>query len=346
MKKILTILLLMLLCTGMMVSCSNSKDDVPEGLQIVDESASCGYVFYGPEGWTVSNRAGISACYVSPINNTSISFAKAAMPEGTLDDYFDKSFEAAPYMPNVIKRGEACNFGNAKEAHKYLYTYTVGEHEMACMQILVKHEGSLYIFTYNSYGDVNDESSQYRTYLEQVQLSIDSFRFTEATTDAESEKLPQDEDGYVLVTDKSVTGFELFLPADYEIVDTSTLTTAKINDKANVSLTKATGTGVSIGEYWNLRREELSGFVTDIVEIAVNNTNTDGDGIAVVLGDLKSDMVASYEYTYVYGDTVYHVYQVMGVDLWNGYVFTYTATEDEYSQHLDEITAILEKVKF
>ena len=150
----------------------------------------------------------------------------------------------------------------------------------------------------------------------------------------------------VLVTDKRVAGYELYLPACYEVIDNSTLTTARINDSASITVSKATGTGVSIGQYWENRREQLSAYVTDITEISVNNTNTDGDGVAVVFGDLDSAKVASYEYTYEFGGTVYHVYQVMGVDSWNGYVFTYTATESEYALHLEQIAAILSAVRF
>jgi hypothetical protein len=42
----------------------------------------------------------------------------------------------------------------------------------------------------------------------------------------------------------------------------------------------------------------------------------------------------------------YHVYQLMGVDSRNGYVFTYTATEAEYEKNIDEVKKIIKKVRF
>ena len=343
MKKLSTLIALAILCLAMLASCSGKNGDIPEGLQLVKESAADGYVMYGPEGWTVSNRAGISACYVSPVNNTSISLAVTDIPEGDLGEYFIRSFDALPYTPTVVKNGERCNFGNAKEAYKFVYTYTVGEYRLACMQVLIKNSDRLYIFTYSSYGDIEDETSDYRTYLEQVQLAMDNFKLT--TPDGTPES-GSDSTEMVLVTDKRVTGYELYLPACYELIDNSALTSARISDLASITVSKATGTGVSIGQYWENRREQLSAYVTDITEISVNNTNTDGDGVAVVFGDLDPAKVASYEYTYMFDGTLYHVYQVMGVDSWNGYVFTYTATEDEYALHLDQISAILSAVRF
>ena len=343
MRRFLAILGLVAVLACSMISCEKN-DGVPEGLQVVDESKDGGYIFYGPEGWTVSNRAGVSACYVSPVNNTSITFTEAKMPEVPLNEYFRESFSAAPYDITLLKEGESCNFGNAKEAYKYVYTYSVDKYELACMQILVRNDGRFYIFTYSSYGKVEDESSDYRTYLEAVQLATDNFKFTEVGG-GESAEYPVGEDGYMLVSDKDVCGFELYVPEGLTVVDSSALATVKLSDGANISLTKATGTGVSIADYWNNRRDELELYVDAITEIAINQVNGEGEA-EIILGNLDRAKVAAYEYTYEFGGKAYHVYQVMGVDSWNGYVFTYTAQESEYGEHLDTVRDILGRVKF
>ena len=51
-------------------------------------------------------------------------------------------------------------------------------------------------------------------------------------------------------------------------------------------------------------------------------------------------------FTYEFAGRVYHVYQVMGVDAWNGYVFTYTALDGEYAEHLEAVSDILGRIKF
>ena len=55
----------------------------------------------------------------------------------------------------------------------------------------------------------------------------------------------------------------------------------------------------------------------------------------------------AYEYTYVYDNVKYHVYQIQIVaNATTGYVFTYTATEDNYNAHLNEMNKVLDKVEF
>ena len=344
MKKICLVLLISLLGVFGLCSCNNGGEDIPEGLQLVYESRADGYKFYGPEGWAVVNRGGIAASYVTAVNNTSITFTKADAPEGEVAQYFDTHMAALPYEINILKRDEPTSFGNADSAYKYVFTYKYQDYDFACMQILVFSGEDFYIFTYNSYGDANDESSDYRTYLEKIQLSIDNFKFTAKSDSAESKDYPTDSDGYAMISDKSLAGFELYVPKSYTVIDSGAIVSAKISDGANISISKASGTGVSIGDYWKARKNELSLVVGEITVIKENVINGGED--KVVLGNLASNRVAAYEYTYSFGGNTYHVYQIFGVDSFNGYSFTYTALDSEYSEHLDEIMTILEKVKF
>lgn len=372
MKKISVFLIVLLIGVLAIVSCGK-KDDAPEGLQTADVRESGGYIFFAPENWAVVNTESISAAKVSAINNTSITFTEAAMPQGTLPEYFDESMKALPLGITEYKlllRDEKCNFGNADgECLKYVYSYKYDGYDFACMQILVNNGTKFYIFTYTSYGSVSSESSDYRKYLDAVQLSIDSFLFTEAKESSETVTYPKDSDGYNMVSDKALSGFELYLPADYEVLYSDGYVKAKISGGANISLSKATGTGIDIIDYLEVRKEEMGKFATDLTDLGIAFTvdipedseimkNWSFDVLptrdtALRLGDLDTASLAAYEYTYVFGGKTYHVYQVLGVDpgalgLFGGagYVFTYTALEDEYSLHIDEIKTILEKVRF
>ncbi len=344
MRKICLALMILLIGVFGLVSCANGDEDVPEGLQLVYESSTDGYKFYGPEGWVIANRGGVCASYVTAVNNTSISFVKAQKPDGALADYFNSSMAKLPYEINILKREEACSFGNATSAYKYIYTYEYEDYDFACMQILVMSGQELFIFTYNSYGDVEDEKSDYRQYLDAVQLSIDNFKFTETRPAGDGPVYEKDADGYNLVSDKRLAGFELYLPDGCLVIDNASIVSAKLSDGANISISKASGTGVSIADYWKTRKTELSAIVSELTVIRENVINSAED--TVVFGNLASNRVAAYEYTYVFGGVTYHVYQVFGVDSFNGYSFTYTATESEYSEHIDEVKTILEKVKF
>ena len=202
----------------------------------------------------------------------------------------------------------------------------------------------------------------YRTYLDKALAVRDNFKFTAKSSEDEPLVPSVDENGYFLASDKTLSGFELYLPAGYKIVDASALVSAKISDKANLSLTRATETGVGVLDYLLLRRERLSVITDSFTDIKISvakAVNTDSeyfddwtlsimpeyDG-ELKLGNLDSSRVAAYEYAYTLGANTYHVYQVLGTDNLNGYVFTYTALEEEYSLHIGEIKAILAKVVF
>ena len=374
MKRYLTFFTLIAMTLLLLVSCGG-EPEAPEGMQVVYESPEDGYVFYGPDGWTVSNRAGIAACYVSGINKTSISFAKTTLPEGVaVENYFDTVKDEFVYDITPVDQssfGKKCNFGTDRKtvAYKYVYTFkytdkdttdidrdnNVSEEielDFTSMQIIVSHDGKLYIFTYTALGTPDNETSNYRLYLNGAQAAIDSFKFTDKSEDTSSApEYPKDSDGYNMVSNKTLAGFELYLPEGYEVIDNSGIVSAVLRDGTTVSITKANEVGVTISEYWTARKAELSKFVTDLDVIRENVTNVKNDETGlyssdVVFGNLELNRVALYEYTYEFGGVTYHVYQLLGWTRTDGYVFTYTAKEVDYTEHLDEIMTVIGKVRF
>lgn len=371
MKRILTFFTLILAVAMLLSSCSD-KPDAPEGMQVVYKSAEDGYTFFGPGGWIISNRAGIAASYVSNINNTSISFAKTELPEGVeLKDYFDTLKGEFTYDITLTKDGERCNFGtdSSTVAYKYIYTFKLPTRDTAdsdgdgntaeevltdytSMQIILSHKDKFYIFTYTALGTPGDEGTNYALYLEGAQAAIDNFKFEEATADStDLPEYPKDGDGYNMVSDKSVAGFELYLPDDFTVVDNSAIVSAKLADGSTVSITRAAEVGVTINEYFNARKAELSKFVTNLTVIVENKTNEKNEETGVysdgiVFGNLELNRVAMYEYTYEFAGETYHVYQLLGWTATDGYVFTYTARNANFATHFDIIMTIIRKVKF
>ena len=366
MKRFLMSFILILTMMCILISCADNSGDAPDGLQIVKASESEGYVFYGPEGWVVANDGKIAASYIS-LNNTSITFTEAEMPSGSFEEYFEGYKSQYPYDITVKSAGPTA-FGNAESAYSVLYTFEYSSTPIACMQIFVKNSGSFYIFTYTSSGDPDDESSDYTRYFESVRLAIENFKFTTKSPSADnSDEYELDADGYALVSKKELSGFELYVPSDSEVVMSSTIVTAKLSDKANITITKATNAGVSVIQYlWERKEkiESLFGEVTDIkleTESEITLKEEDGSHFDIsptpnpniIFGNLEKHNIIVYEYTYNHSGSTYHVYQVLGIEPGvlgmfggAGYVFTYTAVEDEYSTHYETIEKILQKLRF
>ena len=358
MKKIGVILFAIMLigATLVMTSCGGGGD-APDGMQLVYGGEACGYYFYAPSEWTVSNVGEIKSEYISRINTTSVSFAEIVPTvsiDGAYEDYlFTKSFEdSLKEFPDGFKvevkvNGDKAVFGKegeaADKAIKYTYEYEYASHKFGFMQILMKKADRYYIFTYASQAENNTDDKTYSDYYlaEKVLPVIENFRFVEKKS-AEEEKIeyPKDKDGYLLVTDKDLAGFNFYIPDSFKVDYSSGIVSATAPDGSNVSMTEATGTGTTFSKYWEMRKTELEAIVGKVEVIRADEPTT--------IGNARTGF--AYEYTFSYNGEKYHVYQVLciaGPTLKpEGYVLTYTAKETNYDSHKTEIDNIISKVKF
>ncbi|MBO5009385.1 MAG: hypothetical protein J6D20_01600 [Clostridia bacterium] len=374
MRKFATILLLILSTALCFSSCTSDETEAPDGLQTVKISEAEGYQFFGPEEWIIANDGDIAATYVAVGGavKASLSFTKVDIPTGTLKEYFEREKPLFAYEISV-KEEPNVKLGNSDgENYSVVYTFNYNETDYACMQIFAKHRDGFYIFTYTAEGDPTSEESYYQRYIEAVRLSAESLKFTEKSGAAPSEDSGAGSDEYKLVSDKDIAGFELYLPGDYAVISSDAYVSAKISEGANLFISEATDTNVSVLDYLKNRKAELKGFADNVTDIKITlKTQYDpeskmfegwSDTMTVmpeydeklVFGNLDDNRLIAYEYTYEVSGNKYHVYQVLGIKsaLFDttigaaGYVFTYTAAEDEYAQNIDEIQNILQRIKF
>ena len=356
MKKIIFVILLAISTLGL-ISCSS--DGAPDGMQLVDGGSAEGFYFYAPEEWTVSNLGDISAVFVSNLDTTSVTFAKVdtadfKKADATVSDeeyffnsYFEDMKKEFPSDAEFTLLGEQCVFGKGEEsadkAKKYTYNYTYSEHKFGFMQILIKHGDNFYIFTYSALlENRNDDTTYYDYYLEKLQSIIDNFRFTAKGADEnQSSEYDRDADGYIMVSEKKLCGFELYVPDSYKVDYSSAIVSVTAPDGTNINLTEATKTGLYAKDYWKERKDELSAVVTNLTVIS--------EDVETKLGN-NSRWAFAYEYTYEYNGERFHVYQINAVDgsvfSAKGYCFTFTAKEENYESHKDELKKIIEKVRF
>ena len=215
------------------------------------------------------------------------------------------------------------------------------ERAFRTMQMLIPYEDRLLLFTYTASGAERSGSGKtyYEYHAENVDKIVENFLFVDKTGESgdKTEPTPEyDADGWRLLSDRAKAGFDFYVPADYIADRSEGLVAAHAADLSNVNLTAATATGVSIDKYWANRKEQLRDIVGEITELRVGETTT--------FGNAKNAFL--YEYTYEHNGTVYHVYQVLAVTHFKGYVMTFTATEENYGSHTDEIIKMCEKVKF
>lgn len=360
MKKICALVLSVatILTSLLSLTACGKKSDTPDGMQLVHGGKSVGYYFYAPEEWSISrNIASIKSAYVSRLDTTSVSFCEVTDSiknnggdEYFFGEYFNGSMKEAPesITVNITLNGESTVFGKtdfeADKAVKYTYNYEYSENTFGFMQILIKNDGRYFIFTYRALLEIKeDDKTYYDYYLDKLDKVITEFKFTEKESEDSTEvKYKEDKDGYILISNSKLCGFDMYVPKSFIPDQSNGFVSATHEDGSNVSITEAfmTGNNVTVSDYFEIRKKELSAFVDDLKETATFVKTEVGN----------SNYAYSYEYTYVYNGEKYHVYQVYIVAgpalMQTGYVLTYTAKDVNYNSHIEEIKTITQKVNF
>ena len=377
MKKI-AFLATVLLCVSILCSCSS--DGAPSGMKLISRGEKDGFYFYTPSEWSVSNIGGIYAAYASNVDSTSVSFVEIK-GDGINDAYFldeptlgegedrpasDSVLLASGYFKDAMSEfpedtvftlvNAPTTFGkkpeenkdreDADRARRYEYNYTYEGHKYGFVQILIKEGERYFIFTFSSSLEnrYDTEESFFAFHAETLDAIINSFRFVvRAHEEPKAPEYTRDEDGYILISDKDLSRFSLYVPDTFVPDYSSAIVSATHADGSNINMTEVVTTGVDIEEgYWKTRKEDLAKIVDNLVIIKeIDRT------VQIPFGNASAAFEC--EYTYEYNGTKYHVYQIFAIDkktFGYGYAFTYTASEENYQAHLAEIETITEKVKF
>ena len=337
MKKLIALTVVLAALLGL--SACGSSSDVPANMQLVSGGEEYGYFMYAPEEWTVSNLGDIASAHASSVDTSSVSYVETEMPEGTVAEYFENSLSEFTFEVELVESAKETVFGNAESALLWVYDYEYSSHNFRTMQIFTQFEGRFGIFTFTSLREniSSSEKTQYEYYLDKINSVITNFKYVTKTGSPAPEKFTErDEDGYILSSDISLGGFSIYLPEEFTVDYSSGIVTAHTTDGSSVSVSRATSTGVSVEEYWENRKAELEALFGAVTLIEETESTKIGN----------SKRAAAYEYTYVCAGTTYHVYQVLAITTFNGYVFTYTAAEDNYGAHIDTVNKIAEKIVF
>ncbi len=181
MKKLLSFLLVALLCLAFICGCSKNESDIPVGMKLAsDPKINTDYTLYVPEAWVCDMTTGITSAYVSSVDHSNISITYEVPKVSTIKEYWENSaahFEAIFESFEIVEEGVETKLGNANAA-RYTYKATYGGEEYQFIQLFAVRGVHLYTFTYTA---LNEESElgyiPFDKNLEHVYKIIENFRF-------------------------------------------------------------------------------------------------------------------------------------------------------------------------
>ncbi|MGN1095678.1 MAG: hypothetical protein ACI4QR_04750 [Eubacteriales bacterium] len=140
------------------------------------------------------------------------------------------------------------------------------------------------------------------------------------------------------LVENEYTTYKLYIPKEWTPDVTTGFTSAYANDKSNISLLLMNWDSskyLSIEEYCTHYYESLSSTFKEVSERELSSENQK-------FGDMNA---LKYVYTMVSDGVSYKVMQTFSYNAGCIYIFTYTATEENYEKHLDEVNSIVENFR-
>ena len=344
-----------------LASCANTTEEVPSGMQI----ASCNnadYRLYVPTSWVLNTSYGVSGAYRSLDQQSTVSVvsydvgdyaeqmqaAGVNMEEsGARIKWFWDTQCYAPVQSKAFNKTltlveEECvatslDGANAKQ---YRYHGSIQQDvwtELHFLQVVAEREARFYVFTFTA---TEEMFGMYRSEVDQM---LEYFIFAEPYELFEAAKhLDNGKDAPAGM--KSAFGDDVaycfYVPNGWEIrYDESIYAAYDPTDKTSVSVTPymPDAISMSVSQYFEMSRRMMENMV--------------GEGEFTLLSDTeKVDLggreATVYEYRLRVGGVDYHYRQYIAAYKSMIYCLTYTATEDRFNAHLEELDSIVAAFQF
>ena len=281
MKRVLSVICLLLLATLLLASCA--KSEVPEGMMLASDPDLDGFVLYVPKGFTVDRSTGVLTAFVSDLDPTAISATVVAPEEETLEAYWNANRAA---IDAIADPGTTLAYETENEEYKvgkeeisgraWVYAFTRGGVNYKVMQILVPRgetpSDGVAILTYSGKVDATVTGTVgYADHLEYFELTVANFSFREVTkTPEEAEKITDGApEGMQVASDKKIAHYSLYLPLEWTVDMKTGISSGYAADGAGVSAISLYPEGFStVQEYFASQKEQYELRYNDVTVLA------------------------------------------------------------------------------
>lgn len=348
-SKYAAVVLLLLLGAVSLTSCSGTSE-VPDGYQY----ATCAgeyFRLFVPTQWTVNTESGVSGAFVTI--DTAVTMRQVPYEpetEGTenaLESFLTSFMHEVSVLSDyqelyAVSQDEVDGF----KAWRLNYTARVAGTMYTFRQVLTKAGGRFYVFTYSAPSDKFDD---YTDIVDEIQEEI-RFYNDPYEGSGETNEIPNDvtaPEGMKLISTDEVA-FRFFVPTAWETDPESAAflswVTESDGSRSNVSMLTymPDDEGYSVDDYWAQCVVKYENTLPSFELLSVDGEGEPG-GEAGKIGDRDAKL---YTYTYTLGGNRYKVRQAVCVYATSVYTITYTALEEHFDSHIDEVDAMQEAVVF
>lgn len=345
-------------------SCAKSAEDVPEGMQLVS-CAGADYRLYVPTSWVANTTYGVSGAYRSLDKQSTVSVmtygADAYGEQLTAAGISQEDTEAriqwfwennclAPVKSRALDQtvtfgegsGEGLTYLGGAKAKEYSYhgvIQTAERLELHFLQVVAERNARFHVFTFTATAEMYD------MYLSEVKDSIlAQFKFAEPYVPLMDEQKKLNDGANAPEGMKSAAGddvaYNFYVPQDWVIDANQSIYAAYVaEDKTSVSVAPYMPdvSVMSVKEYFNMSRSMMENMAgVDGFEL-ISDTEE---------ADLGGRVATVYEFRLSIGGKTYRYRQYIAAYKSMIYCLTYTATEEAYSLHLEELNSIVDAFQF
>lgn len=344
-----------------MASCADTAENVPDGMQIAS-CANADYRLYVPTSWVLNTSYGVSGAYRTLSQQSTVSvtsydvqdYAEQMQAAGVnMEESGERiawfwntqcyaPIQSKAFNQTVTLVEEECvatslDGANAKQ---YRYHGSVRKDvwtELHFLQVVAERQSKFYVFTFTATAEM------FEAYRSEVKQMLECFVFAEPYELYEAAK-HLDDGKNAPEGMKSAFGDDVaycfYVPKSWEIrYDESIYAAHDPTDMTSVSVTPYRPDAVTmrVSEYFEMSRQMME-----------NMAGTDGftlisDSEKVNLGGREATV---YEFRLRVGGVDYHYRQYIAAYKSMIYCLTYTATEDHFDAHLEELSAIVSAFQF
>lgn len=330
-KRITAFALVLIFCLGL-VSCA--KDEAPDGMYLVSLEGEP-FKLYVPQVWKDNRSSGVSGAYYSMMEKITVS-ARYYTPEDdsiTLAEYAEMcESEYAQTLDGFMSDGIASTVLGGENARELIFTFEDNKNDFTCRQMIAKYEGDFIILSFycpkSRFEELNGD--QFDAIVKEFKLCKKSENTGDAVTD---KKTP---DGMKIASSDKLQ-YVMYVPASWICDSTSGVSEAYVSEsgRPNVTVTAYSyDEEMTPAQYFAKCEDEYEDILPEYT-LVDSSERTVGEREAI-----------SYVYTAKVGGTSVKIMQT--VYEYNAliYSFTYTALEDRFDAHLEDVEAMLDAFRF